>query len=556
MNIAEEVKAGLKEEIAAAVERAGLAAKAEMPDVVLEHPKDKGHGDYATNMAMQLARIAKKAPRQIAAEIVEHFDKERVSVEEIEIAGPGFMNFFMNKRYLTKLIPAILEAGERFGASGAGNGKKVLVEFVSVNPTGSLHLGHARGAAIGDTVSNAFAKAGYDVSREYYNNDAGNQIHNLTLSLEARYFQALGEEREMPEDGYQGRDIVELAKELAEGHGDRFAKMSHEERYPELRKYALEKVTARIQKDLSDFRVEFDTWFSEKSLHEQGAIEDTLALLKEKGETYEKDGATWFESTKYGDDKDRVLVKSDGKYTYLMPDIAYHLNKLQRGYDQLIDLLGPDHHGYISRMKAAVQALGYEREKLDIHIYQNVNLFQNGERVRMSKRTGKAVTLRELMEEIGVDAMRYFFAMRSSDTHLDFDMDLALSQSNENPVYYVQYAHARICSILRQGDEMGLDSDKDADLSHIASEKEFDLLKKLGEFPETVADAAEKLATHRLTNYVYDLASLLHRFYNAERVLDSEDMEKSLARFRLMKAVQQTLRNGLALLGVSAPEQM
>ncbi|HET7628674.1 MAG TPA: arginine--tRNA ligase [Bacillales bacterium] len=556
MNIVEQLKEDLKKEIANAVVKAGLAEREALPDVVLEHGKEKEHGDYATNMAMQLARIAKKAPRQIAAEIVEAFDKEKVSVEKIEIAGPGFMNFFVDKGYLTKVIPAIVEAGERYGESDAGNGKKVLVEFVSVNPTGSLHLGHARGAAIGDTVSNAYAKAGYDVSREYYNNDAGNQIHTLTLSLEARYLQALGEEKALPEDGYHGQEIVELGKELADGHGDEFAKMTHEERYPLLRKFALEKVTAGIRKDLSDFRVEFDSWFSEKSLHDAGAIEETLAILQKNGETYEKDGAIWFASTKYGDDKDRVLVKSDGKYTYLMPDIAYHLNKFQRGYDQLIDLLGPDHHGYINRMKAAVQALGYERDRLNIHIYQNVNLFQNGERVRMSKRTGKAVTLRELMEEIGVDAMRYFFAMRSSDTHLDFDMDLALSQSNENPVYYVQYAHARICSILRQGEEMGLSGAGAADLTLIESEKEFDLLKKLGEFPATVAETAEKLATQRLTNYVYDLASLLHKFYNAERVLDESDLEKSRARFQLIQAVQITLRNGLAMLGVSAPEKM
>lgn len=556
MNIVEEMKTKIKKEITAAVEKAGLADKEQIPEVVLETPKDKAHGDYATNMAMQMARIAKKAPRQIAEEIAAHFDKEKVSVERIDIAGPGFMNLFMDNGYLTSLIPVILQAGEDYGASDTGQGKKVQVEFVSVNPTGSLHLGHARGAAVGDALSNILDKAGYEASREYYINDAGNQIHNLALSLEARYFQALGYERELPEDGYRGADIVQFGKDLAEEYGDRFVNTDEQKRYSFFREYALERVMKKIREDLQDFRVEFDNWFSEKSLHDSGQLDQVLTFLKEKGETYEKDGAVWFRSTKYGDDKDRVLVKSDGAYTYLMPDIAYHLNKFKRGFETLINVWGADHHGYIPRMKAAVEALGYDREQLEIVIIQMVNLFQNGERVKMSKRTGKAVTLRELMDEIGVDAMRYFFVMRSPDTHLDFDMDLAVSKSNENPVYYVQYAHARICSILRQGAEMGLDTEGESDLSLISSEKEIDLLKALGDFPEVVADAAEKLAVQRVTNYLYELSSVLHRFYNAERVLDAEDKAKSLARYRLMKAVQITIKNGLALIGVSAPERM
>jgi arginyl-tRNA synthetase len=556
MNIVEEMKTQIKQEIAAAVEKAGLADKEQIPEVVLEIPKDKAHGDYATNMAMQLARIAKKAPRQIAEEIAAHFDKEKVSVEKIEIAGPGFMNLFMDNRYLTKLIPTILQAGKNYGASDTGQGKKVQVEFVSVNPTGSLHLGHARGAAVGDALSNILDKAGYEASREYYINDAGNQIHNLALSLEARYFQALGYERELPEDGYRGADIVRFGKDLAEEYGDRFVDADEQERIRFFREYALERVMKKIKEDLQDFRVEFDNWFSEKSLHDSGELNKVLDLLKEKGETYEKDGAIWFESTKYGDDKDRVLVKSDGAYTYLTPDIAYHLNKFKRGFDTLINVWGADHHGYIPRMKAAVEALGYDREQLEIVTIQIVNWFKNGERMKMSKRSGEAVTLRELMEEIGVDAMRYFFVMRSPDTHLDFDMDLAVSKSNENPVYYVQYAHARICTMLRKGVEMGIDVKAEPDLSLISSDKEIDLLKTLGEFPEVVADAAEKLAVQRITNYLYDLASVLHRFYNAERVLDPEDKAKSLARYQLMKAVQVTIKNGLALIGVSAPERM
>lgn len=556
MNVLEEIKSEIKAEIRTAVQSAGLARKEQMPEIVLETPKEKAHGDYATNMAMQLARIARKAPREIAEDIAAHFDKEKVAVEKIDIAGPGFINFFMDNRYLTKLIPAILQAGDDYGTTDTGGGRKVLVEFVSVNPTGSLHLGHARGAAVGDTLSNILHRAGYDVSREYYNNDAGNQIHNLALSVEARYLQALGRDRDVPEDGYFGDDIIQFGKDIAESYGDQFLHADERERHEFFREYGLRRVTKKIKEDLRDFRVEFDRWFSEQSLHDSGEIKEVLALLEERDEAYERDGAIWFRSTKYGDDKDRVLVKSDGSYTYLLPDIAYHLNKFRRGFAALINIWGADHHGYIPRMKAAVEAMGYEREQLEVQIIQIVNLFKGGERVRMSKRTGKAVTLRELMDEIGVDAMRYYFVMRSSDTHLDFDMDLAVSQSNENPVYYVQYAHARICSMLRQGEDMGLDVAAPADFSHISSETEIDLLKKLGEFPEAVDDAAKKLSTQRITNYTYDLAAVLHKFYNAERVLDAEDAARSLARFQLMKAVQITLKNALALIGVSAPERM
>jgi arginyl-tRNA synthetase len=556
MNIVEEVKTKMKHEIVAAIENAGLAEKKQIPDVILELPKDKAHGDYATNIAMQIARVARKAPRQIAEELSAHFDKETTSVKKIEIAGPGFINFFMDNRYLTALIPAIVKAGGSYGESDVGNGQKVQVEFVSANPTGSLHLGHARGAAVGDTLSNILEKAGFDVSREYYINDAGNQIHSLALSLEARYFQALGHERDMPEDGYYGKDIIGFGKELVEKYGDGYVDKESRERYDFFRAFGLKKETEKLRKDLEDFGVTFDEWFSETSLYESGEIQKVLAKLNEANETYEQDGATWFRTTAHGDDKDRVLIKGDGSYTYLTPDIAYHLNKFQRGFESLINIWGADHHGYIPRMKAAVEALGYEREQLKVQIIQLVNLFKNGERMKMSKRTGKAVTLRELMEEVGIDAMRYFFAMRSSDTHLDFDMDLAVSKSNENPVYYVQYAHARICSILRQGEEMGLSYVGDVDFSPVSSEKEIELLKKLGEFPEAVTDAAEKLAVQRLTNYVFELASTLHSFYNAERVLDAEDKAKSEARFQLIKAVQTTLHNGLALIGVDAPEKM
>ncbi|QOY37277.1 arginine--tRNA ligase [Anaerobacillus isosaccharinicus] len=556
MNTVEQVKENLKQEIIASIEKAGLASKEQIPEIVLEIPKDKANGDYATNAAMQLARVAKKAPRQIAEELVAQFDKNKASISKIDIAGPGFVNFYMDNSYLTDLIPAILTSGNNYGQTNVGNGKKVQVEFVSANPTGSLHLGHARGAAVGDSLCNILAKAGFDVSREYYINDAGNQINNLGLSLQARYMQALGLEGEMPEGGYHGEDIIGFGKELADEFGDRFVQDPEEERLAFFRDYGLKKELEKLKNDLKEFRVEFDHWFSETSLYTNGKVIETLELLKEKGETYEKDGATWFQSTVYGDDKDRVLIKNDGSYTYLTPDIAYHRDKLERGFEKLINIWGADHHGYIPRMKAAIQALGYNKDQLDVGIIQMVSLYQNGEKVKMSKRTGNAVTLRDLMEEVGIDATRYFFAMRSADTQLDFDMDLAVSKSNENPVFYAQYAHARVCSILRQGEQMGLTISTDADFSLVESEKEFDLLKKLGEFPEAVSEAANKQIPHRITNYIYELAAALHSFYNAEKVLDQDDKEKSKARLALMKAVQQTLHNALTLIGVTAPEKM
>ncbi|HZH60099.1 MAG TPA: arginine--tRNA ligase, partial [Metabacillus sp.] len=456
MNIVEQVKERLKEEIKAAVLKAGLAEEAQIPEVLLEIPKEKAHGDYSTNMAMQLARVAKKAPRMIADEIVANFDKQKGSIDKIEIAGPGFINFHMNNSYLTDLIPTILKAGESYGETNIGNNEKVQVEFVSANPTGDLHLGHARGAAVGDSLCNVLAKAGYDVSREYYINDAGNQINNLALSVEARYFQALGQDADMPEDGYHGEDIVGIGKKLAEEFGDKFVNQSSDERLSFFREYGLKYEMAKLKADLEEFRVPFDVWYSETSLYHNGKIDNALAALKEKGYIYEEDGATWFRSTTFGDDKDRVLIKNDGSYTYLTPDIAYHKDKLDRGFTKLINVWGADHHGYIPRMKAAIEALGYSKETLEVEIIQLVHLYKNGEKMKMSKRTGKAVTMRDLIEEVGLDAVRYFFAMRSADTHMDFDLDLAVSKSNENPVYYAQYAHARICSMLRQGEEQGL----------------------------------------------------------------------------------------------------
>jgi arginyl-tRNA synthetase len=556
MNIVEQVQNKLKQEIKDAVIKAQLATEDQIPDVILETPKDKTHGDYSTNMAMQLARVAKKAPRVVAEALIEHFDVTKASIDKLEIAGPGFINFYMNNRYLTDLIPAVLEAGDKYGGTTVGANQKIQVEFVSANPTGDLHLGHARGAAVGDSLCNVLAKAGYDVSREYYINDAGNQINNLARSVEARYFQALGLDREMPEDGYHGEDIIGIGQKLAAEFGAKYVEVDEQERFDFFREYGLKYEMAKLKQDLEDFRVRFDVWFSETSLYHNGKIENALAALKENGHIFEEGGATWFLSTELGDDKDRVLIKNDGSFTYLLPDVAYHKDKLERGFEKLINIWGADHHGYIPRMKAAIQALGYDRDALEVEIIQLVHLYKDGEKMKMSKRTGKAVTMRDLVDEVGLDAVRYFFAMRSADTHMDFDLDLAVSQSNENPVFYAQYAHARISSILRAGEEQGFTFEQQADFSMIETEKEIDVLKKLGEFPLAVGEAAVKRMPHRITNYIFELASVFHSFYNADKVLDVENPERTKARLGLIKAVQITLKNALELIGVSAPEKM
>ncbi|WP_110929788.1 arginine--tRNA ligase [Paenibacillus bouchesdurhonensis] len=557
VNPLEQINQSVKEAILNAVVAAGLAARDEVPAIVLEVPKDKAHGDLATNAAMQLTRIAKRNPRQIAEEIVKHIDYEQAGVERAEIAGPGFINFFLSKSYLYPVLEQIYTQGENYGRVKLGEGKKVQVEFVSANPTGSLHLGHARGAAVGDALCNVLDYAGYEVTREYYINDAGNQVVNLVKSIEARYLQELGQDVEMPEDGYHGEDIKGFAKELVAEQGDALLSLAPVEREAFLRKYGLEKELDKIKRDLGRFRVGFDVWFSETSLYVDGQVEKSLEELRSRGRTYELDGATWLKSTEYGDDKDRVLVKNDGTYTYLTPDIAYHRNKYERGFDRMINIWGADHHGYIPRVKAAMEALGKDPDKLTVLIAQMVSLFQDGEKVKMSKRTGKAVTMVDLMDEVGVDAIRYFFTMRSMDSHLDFDMDLAISTSNENPVYYVQYAHARICSIFRQAEEQGIaiPAIQDVKLNKLTAEHEFDLLRKLGELPEEISIAAENFAPHRLVRYLYELAALFHSYYKAERVI-TEDAEQTAARLALLGAVRTVLANVLKLIGVSAPERM
>ncbi|MEK3884118.1 arginine--tRNA ligase [Paenibacillus sp. PL2-23] len=556
-NVLDKLYEQVKAAIADAAVAAGLAAREELPAFALEVPKDKSHGDLATNAAMQLTKLAKKNPRQIAEAIIANLDKAGASIQSADIAGPGFINFRLDKSYLYPIVTQALEAGDDYGRVGAGEGKRVQVEFVSANPTGSLHLGHARGAAVGDSLCNVLDFAGYEVTREYYINDAGKQVENLALSLEARYRQALGQEAEMPEDGYYGEDIINFAKGLAEEQGDKLLSLSHEERFSYFRSFGLEKELEKIKRDLGRFRVGFDVWYSETSLYESGQVEQGLEALKASGHVYEEEGATWLSTVPFGDDKNRVLVKNDGSYTYLTPDIAYHRDKYARGFDRMINIWGADHHGYIPRVKAAMAALGNDHEKLTVLIAQMVSLYQNGEKMKMSKRTGKAVTMEDLMDEVGVDAIRYFFSMRSMDSHLDFDMDLAISTSNENPVFYVQYAHARICSIYRQAEEQGIAIPDfgSVPLGKLNTEAEYDLIRKVGELPQEIAEAAAQYAPHRLIRYVYELAAELHSYYRAERVI-TEDTEQTTARLALLGAVRVAIANVLRLIGVSAPERM
>ncbi|WP_342536875.1 arginine--tRNA ligase [Sporosarcina sp. FSL K6-3508] len=555
MNAVEQIQHEIKEALQRAVEKTGLVEQSEMPEIKLESPKNKENGDYAANIAMQLTKLAKKPPRAIAEAILEHLDTSATAIQTIEIAGPGFLNIRLKADSLADVVKSVLDQGEAYGHSESGKQQKVQVEFVSANPTGDLHLGHARGASLGDSLCNILDAAGYDVSREYYINDAGNQINNLALSIDVRYFEALGLDKEMPEDGYRGPDIIEIAKGLAEEHGDRYVQMPEEERLAFFREHGLQIELDKLKKDLADFRVHFDNWFSETSLYNNGKIEVALNKLRENGHVYEEDGAIWFRSTTFGDDKDRVLIKQDGSFTYLTPDIAYHEDKLRRGFDKLINIWGADHHGYIPRMKAAIQALGYDRDTLEVEVAQMVQLYKDGEKFKMSKRTGKAVTLRELVEEVGLDAVRYFFAMRSGDAQMDFDLDLAVSKSNENPVYYAQYAHARICSILRQAKEQNLQASTD-NVTQLQDEKELELLKKIGDFPKLVSDAARLRAPHRITTYIQELAAAFHSFYNANKVLDPENKELSEARLALVTATSITIANALKLVGVEAPERM
>ena len=534
---------------------AGTVKGGELPEVLLEVPPQKEFGDFATNFAMQSARALKCNPRMIAQAVVDNMDC--AYVEKMEIAGPGVINFYLKQDWIYDVLAGIIAEGENYGNLVSDCKEKIQVEYVSANPTGPLHVGHGRGAAVGSALANLMKAAGMDVSREFYINDAGNQINNLAASVNARYLEQLGQTVEFPENGYHGHDIIETAERIVRIYGDRFLNMSEEERLQEFRTIALKEKLAALKEDLEAFNVTYDHWFSEQTLHDANAIKSACDLLTERGYLYEQDGALWLKATEYGDDKDRVVIRDNGIPTYFAADIAYHRDKYARGFDRVINLWGADHHGYIARMKAAVGALGYHPDQLEVLILQMVSLYRNGELVKMSKRTGQSVTLNELIEEVGTDAARFFFVMRSIDSQLDFDLTLATEKSNENPVYYIQYAHARICSIMRQLEEAGITvmPATEAKLNTLVEASELELIKKLGEYPEMIAGAAKERAVHRVAHYVHDLAGLFHSFYNQCRIL-GVDSDLQQARIALVKTVGHVIRHALSILGVSAPERM
>ncbi len=522
-----------------------LGVEISLNDIIIEHSRDASHGDYATNAAMKNCRLLGKAPRDVANMLIEKLDMS--GIEKVEIAGPGFINFFMKNDSLQPIVKKIINEGEDFGRSPSKN-FKVNVEFVSANPTGDLHVGHARGAAIGDSICRIMDFAGYDVTREYYINDAGNQIDHLAESIFARYKQELGLDAEVPEDGYHGEDIILVAKKIIEEVGDKLLK--EKDPIPYLKTRGMEIELDKIREDLKTFRVHFDAFSSELKVRSDGAVEKEIEYLKDH--IYQADGATLLRTTDFLDDKDRVIVKSNGEYTYFMPDIVYHVNKISRGFDQLVDVLGADHHGYINRMKSALMMHGYKADALEVELIQMVRFIKDGVEMKASKRTGNAITLREICEDVGVDAMRYFFAMRAASAHMDFDMNLAIEQSSNNPVFYAQYAHARLCSILEQGKDIGLD----IEASKLEKPSEMSLLKHLASFPNVVNDSAKERAPYKITNYIHDLAGLIHEFYTECRVIDRDNIAVSSSRLALCKASEQVMKNALNLIGVSAPERM
>ncbi|HBP65297.1 MAG TPA: arginine--tRNA ligase [Desulfosporosinus sp.] len=554
----------IKKEVTDQLEQAAQTAKAvgelnftELPSYVLEEPREREHGDLATNLAMVLAKQVKRSPRDIATTLIKHLDTTGTWIQSSEIAGAGFINFRLNPLWLTDVIKEVIKAGNSYGQVDLGKGEKVQVEFVSANPTGLLHMGNARGAALGDSLASLLSMAGYDVSREFYINDTGNQIQNFALSLESRYLQQLGQDCPFPEGGYHGEDLIETVKGLITKVGDKYLTVEPELRREFLIRYGLEEKMQDIRETLQDFGVNYDVWFNEQSLHDSGAVKLTLEELEKKGYIYEKEGALWLKSTLFGDEKDEVVIRSNGTPTYFAADIAYHRNKFERGFTRVINIWGADHHGHVARLKGAMSAFGYDKDNLQVILMQLVRLIRNGEVVKMSKRSGQYITLRELMDEVGKDAARFFFSLRDPDSAVDFDLDLAKAQSSDNPVYYVQYAHARMCSILRQALELG-DTGKppsDDDLKLLNSTEERDLLKKMADLPSEVTIAARLMEPHRLARYVLDLAALFHTFYNSQRVLvDDEGLRR--ARLSLVGAVKQIISNVLGVLGVSAPEKM
>ena len=556
----------IRDKLAASIEQALREARdagelpfEEFPEITLEPPKTNAFGDFTTNVAMVLARQVHMPPREVARQIVGRLGTADGLIQRVEVAGAGFINFYLKPDWLYDILRRIGTEGTRYGCSDLGRGTKVQVEYVSANPNGPVTVAHGRGGTIGDVIANLLAALGCDVTRESYINDAptSTQMQNFGNSVHARYMQALGIDYPMPEDGYLGEYVVDIAKDIVKEHGDKFLSVPEQERILAFTRLAEEEMLKLQKSDLEKFGIKFDVWFSERTLHESSKVQKAIETLKERGYAYKRAGALWLKSTAFGDDKDRALVRRSGQATYIAADAAYHLDKFSRGFQKVIDVWGPDHHGYVARTKAAVAALGCDADKLDIIIYQAVRLFSGGKLVMMSKRAGDVVLLSELVEEVGTDAARFFFLMRSADTTLDFDLELAKSQSAENPVYYVQYAHARICSILRVAREAGVNvpSAADADLNLLEHEYEAELIKKLAGFPDLVVEAGQAYEPHRLTRYAQDLAAIFHSFYTECRVV-SEDEALTAARLVLVDSARTVLANTLGLLGISAPEKM
>ena len=535
----------------------GILISEHLPEALVEVPNHSEHGDFASNIAMLLAKSEKKPPRQIADLLVSRLRNDTELFERVEVAGSGFINFFLNKDVWRKTLEVICASGDEYGTCTAGQGKRVQVEFVSANPTGPLHIGHGRGAATGDAIASILSAAGFEVVREYYINDAGNQMDTLGRSVYLRYRELLGNSVDFPQNCYQGDYVKDIARDLIAKYGSKYLETPEEDAVSHFAKIGGDIILKGIQQDLRDFGVVHDTWFSEQSLFDSGKVDESIAYLKDKGFLYENEGALWFRTTDFGDDKDRVVVRGNGVTTYFASDIAYHREKYEQGFDLVIDVWGADHHGYVPRLKGVVQSLGRDPDDLKIVLVQLVALLRNGVPVAMSTRSGEFVTLKEVVDEVGRDAARFFFLMRRSDSQLDFDLELAKSQSSDNPVYYVQYAHARICSIFDNARENGftLPDVGGTPLSKLETPEEISLIKALAAFPDVVEASALHFEPHRIPFYLQDLAGLFHSFYNKNRVI-GEDPELSTARLLLLKCTAQTLKNGLILLGVSAPERM
>ena len=554
----QELRTAIEAAMRAAIEDGSLP-QADLPAFTLEVPADRSHGDWACNAAMAGARAFRQAPRKIAESIASHLDLAPTYFDRCEIAGPGFLNFFLNPRFYADVLRDVEALGKDYGRSDYGKGEKAMVEFVSANPTGPMHMGNARGGALGDCLAAVLDAAGYDVWREFYVNDAGNQIEKFGISLEARYLQILqGEDAvEFPEDGYHGDDIREHAQNYVNEHGDGLLSVSPEERRAALVQYALPKNIARMQRDLEKYRIQYDKWFLESTLHEDGEVMEIVDILTKKGLTYEKEGAVWYRATDFGAEKDEVLIRQNGNPTYFTADIAYHRNKFNRGFTRCIDVWGADHHGHVARMKGAMDAVGLDGSKLDVVLIQLVRLVRAGEVVRMSKRSGKAIQLADLLDEVPIDAARFLFNMREANTQMDFDLDLAVQEDSQNPVYYVQYAHARICSLFQKlaGEGLTLRPCTSEELALLSAPEEIELLRHIASYTDEIVAAARGYDPARITRYVITLANLFHSFYNACRIGGEED-SLAHARLQLCSAVLTVIRNVLGMFKITAPERM